>query len=204
VFWRIESYPTCQNHVFLSHCAEDRSALIQPVYEKLSLHGISSWIDRHDYPYGRDSRSALKDSILRSRHSIFFITDAMLTSARGWCVMELTFAEILQANLTSTGGVVCNAILPLFFVSQADTRLPRSVWQFARDRGTFHDSTLTLSEVDWAAMEIRKFLDREQKLAAELNKSCKSNSDLESRLNESGILERVTKFKPNRLSFSEV
>ena len=58
MFWQITSYPRCEYHVFLSHCAVDRSTLVYPVYEDLMRRGIIPWLDREDYYYGRDSRSA--------------------------------------------------------------------------------------------------------------------------------------------------
>ena len=34
--WRVQSLPRCTHHVFLSHCAEDRVRLVQPVYNAYS------------------------------------------------------------------------------------------------------------------------------------------------------------------------
>jgi hypothetical protein len=83
VFWTIESFPPCTHHVFLSHSAEDRQELVVPVFELLSRRGVMPWLDRHDYPYGRGSRAALRDSILPCRHTVFFVTPAMLRQPRG-------------------------------------------------------------------------------------------------------------------------
>lgn len=73
------------------------------------------------------SREALRDAVLDSRHMVFFVTDAMLSSVRGWCLLELAYAEILDVNLSHQGGSLATSILPLFLVDQADARLPRSV-----------------------------------------------------------------------------
>ena len=145
MFWTVASFPRCTHHIFLSHCAEDRKALTYPVYQALWQRGIVSWLDRHDYPYGRNSRSALRDSILHSRHTAFLITDAMLSSPRGWCVQELAWSELLQDNFHYSGGDLVNLILPLYFVEQSDNRLPRSVWQALRDRGSSGQEVLIRS-----------------------------------------------------------
>ena len=97
MFWQIASYPFCEFHVFLSHCAEDRDWLILPVYDALAQRGIIPWLDREDYYYGRDSRSALRDGLLRSRHVVFFITQAMLDNSRGWCAWNLHTATSCSA-----------------------------------------------------------------------------------------------------------
>ena len=137
MLWQIRSFPRCAYHVFLSHSAEDRLDHVKPVLEAIQARGIIPWFDQNDYTYGRPSRAALRDGILKSRHTVFFITDALLASPRGWCAMELTLAEIVQTNLQTRGGQLANTILPLYFVDQYDDRLPRSVWQDLRDLGRF-------------------------------------------------------------------
>lgn len=83
MFWQIHSYPPCDHHAFLSHCADDRAWLVHPVFDELKARGIIPWLDREDYYYGRDSRTALRDGLLRSRHVVFFVTRAMLGYTRG-------------------------------------------------------------------------------------------------------------------------
>jgi len=34
--WRVKSLPRCTHHAFLSHCAEDRTRLVQPVFRELN------------------------------------------------------------------------------------------------------------------------------------------------------------------------
>lgn len=135
--WSIDYFPKCSHHVFLSHCAEDRANLVIPVYDALTAAGVSAWLDQVDYTYGRDSRTALKDGVLKSRHVVFFVTPDMISTGRGWCVFELAYAEILQANLLHPGGPLANVFLPLFFLPLTDPTLPRTVWQATRDRGNF-------------------------------------------------------------------
>ena len=98
MFWQITSFPKCEHHAFLSHCAEDRAVLVRPVYDRLLAAGVVPWLDQEHYYYGRDSRAALRDGILRSRHVVFFITDAMLDTPRGWCVFELAMTEVAELN----------------------------------------------------------------------------------------------------------
>src|SRR4051812_37711552 len=113
MFWQITSFPRCEYHVFLSHCAEDRDILVRPIYDRLTAAGVTPWLDQEDYYYGRDSRSALRDGITRSRHVAFFVTDAMLATARGWCVFELALTETAELNFRVTGGQLANLFLPL-------------------------------------------------------------------------------------------
>ena len=103
--------------MFLSHCREDADAIVLPVFNELKGYGIAPWVDRHDYPFGRTSLEALKDSVLRCRHVVFFVTEAMLSVSRGWCVIEYTLSRILQETLIR-GQTLSHIILPLFFVER--------------------------------------------------------------------------------------
>ena len=120
--WTIRYFPPCSHHVFLSHCREDYDDLVYPTYLRLRQQRIIPWLDRHDYPYGSDSRLALQDGILRSRNAVFFITPHLLNNPRGWCALELAYGTILQNNLAIAGGALANVILPLFLVSPWRTR----------------------------------------------------------------------------------
>lgn len=197
MFWQIASFPKCEHHVFLSHCAEDRDGLVSPVYDRLVSAGITPWLDREDYYYGRDSRAALRDGLLRSRQVVFFVTDAMLAVARGWCVLELALTELLELSFRAPGGQLANVFLPLFLVPQADERLPRSVWQLVRDRGRF----LTPGDpVGWCVAQIHQFLAREQRLARELAGMARKDPAFAKLLNKTtGLADRITKFHPRRL-----
>jgi hypothetical protein len=198
VLWTIAAFPPCSHHVFLSHSAEDRATLVHPVHRLLLDRGVAAWLDRHDYPAGRDSRHALRDSLLRCRHAVFFITHAMLTQARGWCTLELAYAELIQDNLGGPGGPYLSVILPLFFVAQDDRRLPRTVWQARRDRGTVYPGRT--SRVKWAVDQIVRFLTNEQHLAAEFAEYLRTSPSGPGQLRPgSGLLDRVTRFDPQPL-----
>ena len=199
MFWVVQQFPRCDHHAFLSHCAEDRSALVHPVYAGLVAHGVRPWLDRHHYPYGRGSRGGLRDAILSCRHVVFFVTDAMLTQARGWCAQELAWAELLQDNLIQPGGPDLQAVLlPLYFVDPADPRLPRSVWQSGRDRGAFCPAGSRPEA--WAVEQIVAFLGREERQAARLGRMARSDAGLHAQLKaRPGLDGRVLRFSPKRL-----
>lgn len=200
MFWKLSSFPKCSHHVFLSHSNEDQSSLILPLHEKLLTSGVISWLDRDDYSYGRNSRDALRRAILDSRHVVFFVTDAMLNSSRGWCVFELAFSELLELNFQESGGQLANVFFPLFLVSQDDPRLPRSVWQDTRDRGRFHNQEKDGPAVEWCHDQICSFLIREQKLARNMSDNAKADKPFAKRLEQTrGLKERVTRFHPSSI-----
>lgn len=200
MLWQITAFPSCTHHVFLSHCAEDRDALVSPVFDRLQSSGVTPWLDREDYYYGRDSRSALRDGVLRSRHVVFFVTDAMLSTARGWCVFELAYAELLELNFQEKGGHLAHPMLPLFLVPQTDERLPRTVWQAVRDRGRFHNPTTAADRVEWCVGEIGSYLQREQQLSRDTATVARQDMPFAGRLKAvPGLFDRVTKFHPRRL-----
>jgi hypothetical protein len=196
MLWQITSFPKCQHHVFLSHCAIDRPGLVYPVYEALKRRGIIPWLDRHHYYYGRDSRTALRDGLLRSRHTVFFLTLGMMEYKRGWCQMELTYGELLQTNLVHAGGPLLNVILPLIFLDRKDAELPKTVWDVFRDRGRFHHPS-DGNAVDWASDQIDSFLHREQDLALDLAKVVVPGQPVHQALaGRPGLVERITRFDP--------
>jgi hypothetical protein len=200
MFWKVDSFPDCKHHVFLSHSREDHDGLVRPVAKRLQKESVECWLDREDYYHGRDSRTALKHGILLSRHAVFFITDAMLDSPRGWCVMELAYSELLQSNLTQAGGPLATTILPLFFVSQNDERLPRSVWQLIRDRGLFCDASGPAALRTWCADQILEFLRREQTLAIQMKHHALESEPFRKSLQTTpGLIRRVTAFHPKAL-----
>ena len=196
MFWQIASFPRCEFHVFLSHCAIDRPWLVHPVHDELVRRKIIPWLDRHDYSYGRDSRTALRDGLLRSRHVVFFITLGMMDYRRGWCMMELAYSDLLQTNLTYAGGPLLNVELPLIFLDRTNSDLPKTAWDALRDRGIFHHS-VDGDPVIWAAEQITAFLHREQKLALDLTKVVVPGQVVHSDLvRRPGLIERITRFDP--------
>lgn len=196
MFWQIASFPACDHHIFLSHCAEDKPWLVDAVCEELKRREIIPWLDREDYYYGRDSRAALRDGLLRCRHVVFFVTLAMLDYRRGWCLIELAYADLLQANLLGRGGPLLNFELPLFFIDQVDPQLPRTAWNLLRDRGAFHQPA-DGDPLAWAVERISGFLRQEQRLALEMARFlAPGQPDYDELAGRPGLLERLTRFDP--------
>ena len=165
-----------------------------PVHKELQQRGIIPWLDRDDYYYGRDSRTALRYGLLRSRHVVFFITPAMLNYTRGWCPMELAYSDLLQTNFNCSGGQLLNFELPLIFLDRNNPELPRTAWDALRDRGMCYHCSMG-DEVSWAVDQIAAFLDREQELAMDIAKEIVPGHSAVA--NRPGLLERVTQFDPS-------
>jgi hypothetical protein len=194
--WQITYYPRCLHHVFLSHCAIDRTSLVHPVHEELKRRTIVPWLDRDDYYHGRDSRSALRDGLLDSRHVVYFVTLGLMDYKRGWCAMEAAYSDLVQANLVYPGGNLLNFELALFFLDRAYTGLPGTVWDRFRDSGKFHHPS-DGDAVAWAVNEIVEFLHREQKLALDRTKELLPGRPVYDDLsNVTGLIDRVTQFDP--------
>jgi hypothetical protein len=185
------AFPRCQHHIFLSHCADDRAWLVHDVYNQLVQHGVIPWFDQEDYYYGRDSRTALRDGLLTSRHVVFFITRSMMGYTRGWCPMELAYSGLLQANLVQPGTSLLNYELPLFFLDRNDPNLPRAAWAAVRDRGLFHHPA-DGDPVAWAVRHIIGFLRREQQLSLSM-----ANQPPPNPFGQVGLVDRVTLFDPS-------
>ena len=196
--WLIGSYPKCTHHVFLSHCAEDREQLVLPVAAALRAHGVEPWVDRHNYPHGRPSREALRSSLLKCRHAVFFITEAMLASPRGWCVLELAYAELIQANLTRGTLPLVNVVMPLFFGTMRHEALERSVWRRLLDSAVPLPIEDAASSIQSAADAVHDFLLREQEHRSDVAEKIRGEAALSDELNLiQGKRNRCFKFQPS-------
>ena len=196
MFWQLQFFPRCSWHVFLSHCREDMEWLIDPLYEALRQEAIIPWLDRHDYPYGRPSLKALRDGVLKCRHTVFLVTDAMLDQPRGWGIVELVWAYLLEENLREADGDLQTIVLPLFFLRQDEERILRSVWQSIRDRAAFHGPQ-DGDPVEWAVRQISLFLQREAERGLDLAAGLEPDSREYARLKERpGLIERITNLYP--------
>lgn len=131
--WRINFWPPCTHHVFLSHCQEDRDQLVVPVFEELERRGIIPWIDRHHYPLARDALQALREGLLACRHTAYFLTGAALSNGRGWMAVERSFADAIQRRMVY-GDESAHFELPLLLVPQADPAFQRSIWRSLVDK----------------------------------------------------------------------
>lgn len=187
--WIISHFPRCEFHVFLSHCAEDRAWLVRPLFEQLKRRRIIPWIDWHHYPSGTDPYEALRDNILRCRHVVYLITEAMLTQGRGWVLLEKAFAGLLQDNLRYSSMELCHVELPLCFLPRPHAILPRSAWQPIVPKGRF--SPLG-NEIDWAAAEIERFVIQEQRRALDISTSGHHDPDVRAWINaRAGLADRI-------------
>lgn len=193
----IDSFPRCAHHVFLSHTGRDKEDLVVPVYRRLKALGVIPWIDRHDFAFGRDSLAALEEGVLLSRHVVFFLTPAMLTNSKGWCPVELAYADLLQRNLRGNGIDWVNVILPLILLPDPNAILPGTVWRTLADRGATHKPDRDTEQVSWAVEAIHRFLMMEQRRAEHLERrSKKEKAFRESLTRTPGLKERVTLFEP--------
>ena len=179
--WRIDYWPTCQRHTFLSHSAEDRDDLVGPVFAELSRRGLLPWWDRDHYPLGREAIGALQDELLRCRHVIYFVTPAMLRQGRGWLGAERALASAIQQYLRY-GDEIAHVELALLFVDRRDEVFQRSVWRSLIDKSEvcphpavfLPDCTATgecqwqQEHVLWATTAVEKFVRQEEGWASEL------------------------------------
>jgi hypothetical protein len=162
--WKVRLFPRCTHHVFLSHCAEDRLRLVQPVYAALEDAKYQPWLDRHHYPVGTGAFEALREEILRCRHVVYFVTAPFLSQGMGWNSIENAYANLLQENLRFESYELCHVQLPLFFVRRDNVTLQRSAWAPLMPRGRFYPAARVDSgAMNWAAEEIGGFIRQEEK-----------------------------------------
>lgn len=190
--WSISHFPACQFHVFLSHCDEDRQWLVFPLRVRLQTLGISAWVDRHHYPAGTTPFEALREAILKCRHVVYLVTEAMLGQGRGWSVVEKSYAGLMQDSLTESGLELSHVELPLFFLSMHNAALPRAVWNSLRYRGRFAPGDV--DHVAWAAEQIGRFVADEKArgldFARDLDRDRQFRDRIDSR-NQAGLIDRV-------------
>ena len=197
----VDSFPRCTHHVFLSHTGLDKADLVVPVYQQLRTMGIIPWIDRHDFAYGRDSLVSLEEGVMFSRHVVFFLTPSMLANPKGWCPVELGYADLLQRNLRGNGIDWVNVMLPLIFLPEPNTTLPGTVWRTLADRGATHRPDRDPDRVTWAVETIHRFLLTEKRRAEQLERRAKKEKPFRDSLTRTtGLKERVTLFDPQEIT----
>jgi hypothetical protein len=161
---------------------------------------VVPWIDEDDYRYGRDSFLALSEGILTCRHVVFFITPAMLANPKGWCAVELGFADLIERNLCEKALPLVNVILPLILLPKASDALPGTVWRTVWDQAAVHHPQRNPDQVGWAAGEIVRFLAGEQRRAEQFERRRIKDKAFNKLLNTKyGFQERVTTFEPQPL-----
>jgi len=190
--WRVQSLPRCTHHVFLSHCAEDRVRLVQPVYNALENGKYLPWLDQHHYPRGQDAFAALREGIIHCRHIVYFVTARFLSQGRGWNSVENAYSNLLQDNLRFPLEL-CHIQLPLFFVPQNHVILRRSAWGPLVQRGQFYrPGRVDSRAINWATQEIMAFIRQEEKRGASLADQVRSDPNFQPLLEkEKNLLRRV-------------
>ncbi len=190
--WRVQSLPRCTHHVFLSHCAEDRVRLVQPVYNALENSKYLPWLDQHHYPRGQDAFAALREGIIHCRHIVYFVTAKFLSQGRGWNSVENAYSNLLQDNLRFPLEL-CHIQLPLFFVPQNHVILQRSAWGPLVQRGQFYrPGRVDSRAINWATREIMAFIRQEEKRGASLADQIRSDPNFQLLLEkEKNLLRRV-------------
>jgi hypothetical protein len=191
--WRVHQFPRCTHHVFLSHCAEDRARLAQPVYNALEAAKFSPWLDRHHYPSGQGAFEALREAILHCRHVVYLVTAQLLSQGRGWSSVENAYANVLQENLRFSSLELCHIQLPLFFVPHGHPTLNRSAWGPLVQRGRFYPAgRVDGGAVSWTAREILAFIQQEERRGLSLATQVQSDPGLQHLLTtEPNLLRRV-------------
>jgi hypothetical protein len=193
--WAVNHWPSCDFHVFLSHCAEDRNSLVKPVQTRLESSQVITWLDVHDYPAGRDPFEILREEILRCRHVVFFLTEAMLRQARGWSAVERSYAEVVQNTLTHGPLEVCHVELPLVFVRRDHSVLNRSIWAPLLPKAVFYSGRRhsLRDRIDWASETISEFVRREQQWGLEIGLRIEIDEELTERFGrDANLFDRVT------------
>lgn len=191
--WRVRHLPRCTHHVFLSHCAENRARLVQPVYKALEENLYSPWLDQHHYPKGQDPFPALREGIVHCRHVVSFVTEAFLLQGRGWNSSETAYSELLQSSLHHYGLALCHIHFPLFFVPRSHGVLERSAWGSLVQRGRFYGPGQVDSEaVDWATHQITSFIEQEEARGSSLATQIQNDPSFKQLLeDEENLLLRV-------------
>ena len=197
--WGISHWPSCDFHVFLSHCAEDRDRIIVPVYQALEQNDVFPWIDRHQYPPGRDPLEILREEILRCRHVAFFLTERMLRQARGWSAAERSYAEVVQRALCDGAVELCHVVLPLVFVDKDHAVLNRSVWQPLLSRAVYYDGSRrsTPQMVKWATLTITDFVRNEVKWGVDVGERIEADQQLSAKFaTDANLFDRLIAASP--------
>ena len=137
MLWQLQFFPACTHHVFLSHCREDREWLVFPLFQALQQEKIIP-VDRHDYPYGRNSFGALRMGSWKSRHTVFLVTRAMLCAAAWLGIIETVWAESCRRILASLAACFKTSFFPCFSFHKTICQLLRSAWQPIRECACFY------------------------------------------------------------------
>jgi len=206
--WQIRFWPACTRYAFLSHCREDRERLVLPIDAALKQRNCRTWIDRQDYPSGRDAFEVLRDKILECRHIIYFVTSSYLKQGRGWTGVERAIGSIVQHNLRHGSSEIGHVELPLFFVPEDHDPLRCSAWggTVGSGRGLFYPPGRTdAGAAGWAVKAILHFIWQEQQYALEVADRTTRDANLNNRLlTEQNLHDRILAISPPPLPITPI
>jgi hypothetical protein len=197
--WGVSYWPRCDFYVFLSHCAEDRESLFIPVQQRMEALHVIAWLDKHDYPAGRDPFEILLEEVLRCRHVVFFVTAALLRQARGWSAIERSYSEVVQRVLSSGPLEVCHVELPLVFLPRDHPTLNRSIWAPLLSKAVFYPGKprSKREHIEWAASTVSDFVRQEQAWGLDIGIRIQADHDLASQFGaDDNLFDRVTGASP--------
>jgi TIR domain-containing protein len=200
--WTPKFWPRVAFHVFLSHSAEDRLSLINPVDRELRTKQIIPWVDYHKYPAGRNPMEALRTEVLRCRHVVYFITNAVLKQGRGWTATERAFVDQMQSRLHFNGVEFQHVELPLIFTEPNDPSLLRSVWSPLIPKAKFFRLSRRKREsrVAWSVRTIEQFLQEEESWATVVGSRLATDPAARAAFDvETEILQRLRAVDPTQL-----
>lgn len=64
--------------VFLSHASEDKSSIVEPLFEYLQSKEIDVWLDKYEIDYGENIYQKVSEGIEHAKIAIFVITENFL------------------------------------------------------------------------------------------------------------------------------
>jgi len=132
---RLEPWPACGKHRFLSHVREDRDWLAIPLAKELEQRRLIAWVDFIDGRNQEWSRplSVLRHGVNGCRHVVYLLTEAALKQGRGWLAAERAYAEQMQQLLCWNETRLFDVELVLRFpraddLGGVDRLMDESVW----------------------------------------------------------------------------
>lgn len=179
--FHIHPWPEPKYHTFLSHAAEDRDRLVEPVRQELLSRNVTPWFDQTEYPSGMEPIYTLQESLLKCLHVVYFVTSSNVNQGRGWSSAERTLSSRIESHLSSGPDTLHNFQLALFFTPHAHVQTMRSIWDPLRKNGiTTSYQVGSKQSIMWAADEITKFLTEQYQHRMETLIKLSKNSALQS------------------------
>lgn len=86
--------------VFLSYASADRTAVVEPLLNKLHERGVRSWCDIHEIRWGDSIIQKIQEGLAESKFVIAFLSPAYVS--RDWTMKELRTAMAQQVSGRTT------------------------------------------------------------------------------------------------------